>query len=433
MAGAEEFASELVDFRRRVEELKSARALPGAEPLATLDAALFELQHAADVLWPRYEELMAAGHHANHADSREPQLLRALFQRLPVPVTLLDKDAVVRRMNAAAGELFAVGAGYASGRALTGSLAHGDRAAFRSQVAAVSRGEGARSLQVHLPHPPHEEAGAPRAAGCPADTADSTRLRVTLSALHPPGEKRSAVLAVFQPVVHAMPPTVPPPPPPEPARTVRHIELLDLVDDMAAELLVAGDPQEALDRAAGVLRGRFADWVVLDLADGADAPGGEAVPETPRVPDTADLADGSGDRPRLRRALTAGPAGAEPEREALGRQDPASAPLVTEAFEGLAQRLLVRPEDPDALGADATGSPVLTRLAARSVLCVPLTVPPEDGAPGAGGAVGTAVGVLTLVRTGGREDFALAEAGAADRMARHLALALTGPRAHAPG
>ncbi|GAA2095893.1 hypothetical protein GCM10009801_65080 [Streptomyces albiaxialis] len=400
MAGVEEYGSELADFRRRVEELKSARALPQGEPMSALDAALFELQHVVDVLWPRYVQLLAAsGRHGGgeHPDTREQQLLRALFQRLPMPVVLLDRDGVVRRLNVAASELFAIRPGYASGRALTGALNHGVRAAFRSQVAAVARGEGARSLRVRLLGVPDPENPA------------GGELRATLTPLRPPREQRSAVLAVFQLAAQnaAAPATRPPGDvdgevsvdgapvhgdlvtrPPALSEMTRHAELLDLVDDMASELLVAASAQEAVERAAAVLQERFADWVVVDTRTDADGP--------------------------LRRAAVRVSCDADPAvREAVAAQDPARVPLVVDAVERGREALQVRPEAPGVLGQDEGGAPVLVRTEASSLVCVPLELPS-----------GTVLGALTLLRTGGRRPFAMAEAGAVSRMARHLALAL---------
>ncbi|WP_425472833.1 PAS domain-containing protein [Streptomyces botrytidirepellens] len=318
MSRAQDFGAELTDFRRRVEELRTARALPSQERLSLLDAALFELQHVVDVLWPRYEELTAASRVSpgGRADPHEQQLLRALFQRLPIPVVLLDRESVVRRMNFAATQLFNTRAGYATGRPLASSLRRDGQAALRSQVAAVARGEGGRSLTVHLSQP----------------GPDGT-LRVTLAALRPPGEPQAAVLAAFQPDrgVPVAASSAPLPPPraagkdgrksgrdgkdvvdgvlaqPDLAEVTRHAELLDLVDDMATALLrvtlAGGGPEEVLGRAAELLHGRFADWVIADLAE-----------------------DGTG---TPRRMVTLGPPEAAGERTAsLAEQDPAGCPLV---------------------------------------------------------------------------------------------------------
>ncbi|WP_069867010.1 PAS domain-containing protein [Streptomyces malaysiensis] len=395
MPGAQEFGAELTDFRRRVEELRTARALPSQERPSLLDAALFELQHAVDVLWPRYEELAAAtrGPGGGRADPQEQQLLRALFQRLPVAAVLLDRDAVVRRMNFAATQLFNTRAGYATGRPLTTSLRQDAQAALRSQVAAVARGEGDRSLTVWLSQP----------------TADG-EARVTLAALRPPGEPHPAVLAAFQPGM-AGPPgegaagARRPESRPDLAEVTRHAELLDLVDDMAAALLrtaLAGaGPEAVLAGAAEVLHGRFADWVIADLVPEAD-------PGAPR------------------RVVALGPREAVGDRTAsLAEQDPADCPLVVDALREGVSALRMSPYDADAFGQDATGAPVLVREEVTSLLCMPLRA----------SATGPVRGALTFFRTGGRGVFEMAEAGVADRIARHIALAMprTAPRAAAPG
>ncbi|MET7934384.1 PAS domain-containing protein [Streptomyces sp. NPDC005322] len=397
MSGAREFGAELRDFRRRVDELRTARALPPQERPSVLDAALFELQHVADVLWPRYEELAAVARipGGGRADPHEQQLLRALFQRMPIAVVLMDRESVVRRMNFAATQLFNTRAGYATGRPLTASLRRDGQAALRSQVAAVARGEGDRSLSVRVSQP----------------TADGG-MRVTLAALRPPGEPQPAVLAAFQPGMDeargraggAAGPRGPRSGPAL-AEVTRHAELLDLVDDMATALLgsaLAGaGPEAVLVRAAEVLAGRFADWVIGDLA-----PSGEA-----------------GDAPR--RVVALGPPDAAGDRTAsLTGQAPADCPLVMDALSEGVSALRVSPPDADAFGRDAAGAPVLVREEVTSLLCLPLRTSPTAPVRGA----------LTLFRTGGRGAFEMAEAGAADRFSRHIALTMpsAAPRAPAP-
>ncbi|WP_432586269.1 PAS domain-containing protein [Streptomyces sp. HD1123-B1] len=387
MTGAQEFGAELTDFRRRVEELRNARALPAQERLSVLDAALFELQHVVDVLVPRYEELAgtARAPDGSRSDAREQQLLRVLFQQLPVAVVLLDREAVVRRMNEAATRLFNTRAGYATGRPLASSLRRDGQAALRSQVAAVARGEGGRSLTVRLSQPSAEG-----------------EVRVTLAALRPPGEPHPAVLAAFQPGVPAETDGAAdarkPRPGPDLAEVTRHAELLDLVDDMTAALLAGaapadGGPEAVLARAAEVLHGRFADWVIADLA-----------PEKP-----------SG---APRRVMALGPPEAVGDRVAsLAGQDPADCPLVLDALEDGVSALRVSPPDADAFGRDAAGAPVLVREEVTSLLCIPLRTAPD----------GPVRGALTLFRVGGRHGFTMAEAGVADRVGRHIALALARP------
>jgi PAS domain-containing protein len=373
MAETDEFGEELADFLRRVTELKAARSVPPSELPTVLDAAIFELDHVADQLWPWYQRLSSGGPSGiASVDRQEQQLLKALFQRVPVPLALVDRETVVRRLNFAATSFTRVRAGYATGRPLTGFLAHADRAAFRSQAAAVARGEGDRSLTVHLQQQP------------------SVPVRATLTALRPSGEPRTAVLVVLQPVGSRVPSQERQPgPAPSLSETTRHTALMDLVDAMTTALLSTprGDRSAVLGRAAEVLHGRFADWVVADV--------GAA---------------------RLSRTTVLGPAEFPEEVAAVAGQDPAACPLVVEAARGGSLALQVRPEDPDAFGRDASGAPVLVRANVTSLLCVPLTT-----------ASGPVRGVLTLFRSGARLAFSMAEAQAMDMMSRHLALALDAP------
>ncbi|MGK5531879.1 PAS domain-containing protein [Streptomyces sp. URMC 129] len=409
MADEEDYGAELTDFRKRVAELRATRALPGGGGPANLDAALFELQYVSDLLWPRYEQLTAEQRKSGrNGDSREQQLLRAVFQRLPVPVLLLDREGVVSRINFAACQLFGLRPGYAAGRPITASFAHEGRAAFRSQVAAVARHDGNRTLAVELMRGLAAESGDAQRPG---------RLWVTLAAVRPPGHRRTSVLAVCQPTaerpgagagtgVAAPPVPVEAVTPPDPAEVSSRVELMDLVDDVTTALLTsapasgaagaagaAGTSGDApLERACEVLRGRFADWVIADRA----VPGGG----------------------QLRRVTVLGPeaapgTGGAEAAEAIAVQDPAGAPLIGEAAGAGGSALQIRPEDVHALGEAGDGVPVLALTEASSLLCVPLTLPS-----------GAVLGVLTLLRTGGRRAFGLAEASAMERMSRHIALAL---------
>ncbi|MFD7664015.1 PAS domain-containing protein [Streptomyces sp. NPDC059788] len=390
MAEVERVAAELADFRRRVEELRAARALPSTERLSVLDAALFELQHVVDVILPRLERgLPAERDNGARRAADEQQLLRALFQRMPYAVALLGPDAVIRRLNFAGTRLFGMRAGYAAGRPLTASLAPEERAAFRSQVAAVSRNEGDRSLVVRLLPPPD---GLRR---------EDESLRATMTALRPRGEPDTSVLTVFLTGPEASAagsgtarrggdanragtPT------PGLSEVTRNAELMDLLDDMTMALLESPrEPTAVLDRAGRVLRGRFADWVTADLVT-------------------------RGGGPLVRVAVYgAEESGPDDLAATLASQLPGDCPVVVEAARAGNANLQVRPEDLGAFGHDAAGAPILARAEVTSLLCVPLRA-----------KSGPVRGVLTLLRTGGRRAFSMAEAGAVDRMARHLGRAL---------
>ncbi|WP_369173770.1 PAS domain-containing protein [Streptomyces sp. R28] len=246
MAQTDEFGEELADFVRRVAELKAARSLSEGDLPTVLDAAIFELDHVADQLWPWYERLSSGSAGSSDglprtapADRQEHHLLRAVFQRFPLPVALVDREAVVRRLNFAATSFTGIRAGYATGRPLTGFLSHADRAAFRSQAAAVARGEGDRSLTVRLQQRP------------------STPVHATLAAVRPSGEPHPTVLVVLQPG-DLRAPGAPGPSEsataqvPDLGETTRHVALTDLQDEMTTTLLTTprGDREAVLQRAA---------------------------------------------------------------------------------------------------------------------------------------------------------------------------------------
>ncbi|KMS76799.1 PAS domain protein [Streptomyces viridochromogenes] len=372
MAKTDEFGEELADFVRRVAELKAARSVSEGDLPTVLDAAIFELDHVADQLWPWYERLSSSGPpRTTSADRQEQHLLRAVFQRFPLPVALVDREAVVRRLNFAATSFTGVRAGYATGRPLTGLLAHADRAAFRSQAAAVARGEGDRSLTVRLQQRP------------------SVPVHATLTAVRPSGEPHTTVLVVLQPGdlsasesagVTESPTTQVP----DLTEATRHAALMDVLDEMTTTLLTAprGDREAVVREAARVLHGRLADWVIADT--GTDG---------------------------LSRTTVLAPS--EKEAKTLSSQSPATCPLVVETARSASPALQVRPPDPDAFGRDPEGAPVLVQANVTSLLCVPVVV---------GGAV---EGVLTLFRCGARLAFSMAEAKALDTMSRHISLAAT--------
>ncbi|MEX2984187.1 PAS domain-containing protein [Streptomyces sp. C36] len=399
MAGEDwdELGEDLRDFRARIAELEGARGLAPDRRAPALEAALIELRYAADVLWPHYEERARRAGTGTGPGRREEQLLRLLFQRLPLPVALLDRDGTLRRLNQEAARLLGVGAGYAAGRPLASFLRPEDRAALRTQAAAVARGDGARSTEVRLP-----------AAG----PARDERRRMTLVALRPPGETRNAVLAVFQAPGHLPAPrppvgdgTAPGPARPAPSAAERETLLLDIADEAATALLTArtGGPEEILRAVTRALRATAADWAVADLVE---------------------------DSGRLRRCAVAAPPGHEDGAvaAALRAQDPAACPVVAGAAVGGVVTVRVRPEDADCLGRDGEDNALVTRAGVVSLACLPVRRP--EGAGGAGGPA--VVAVLTLLRTadgpgGGAGPFSMAEAGVLERVARHTGLALGGP------
>lgn len=355
--------------------MKAARSVPSDDLPTVLDAAIFELDHVADQLWPWYERLSSTVPSATggQRECQDQQLLRMIFQQLPLPVALTDRETVVRRLNSAATAFTSARAGYATGRPLTGFLVHADRAAFRSQVAAVARGEGDRGLTVRLQQRP------------------SLPVHATLTALRPNGEPRATVVVLLQPADLRLPPhqteqagqaESPAGILPDLSEATRHAALRDLLDTMTSTLLTtpSHDRRTVLARAAGVLHGRFADWVIADTG---------------------------GARPA--RTTVLGPS--ETETAAVAAQDPADCPLVVEAARGGSPR---RGSVPTIRTPSATTppGPLLVRANVTSLLCVPLA---RDG---------VVHGVLTLFRSGARPAFSMAEAQTMDMMSRHIALTM---------
>ncbi|GAA3019625.1 PAS domain-containing protein [Streptomyces fulvorobeus] len=375
MTQPQDFGSAYRDFVARVEELRAARARPDSARSVLLDAALLELRYVVDDLRPAYETPTRA-RGGPSADQAEQRLLKAVFESLPAPVALVDGDTVVRRLNPAAADLTGLPQGYAAGRPLSGILRPGDRPALRSQTAAVARGEGSRSLCV------------------PLEPGTGGRVRVTLSEITLPGEADPTVLVALWPS-SALPPG------PQraqgrdrtPREAVSEAGLTDLMDRTSGLLLRAGahGPAEALRAATAAVGEAIADWAVLDL-----------------------LVDGA-----LTRSAVHGPAGDDdPELEkTVVQQDPRRCPVAVEAVRTGSSVLDALADGLGRLGADGDGAPLTGRADVSSLLTVPLST-----------AVGEAParGALTLLRTGTRPPFSLAEAKYAEMIAGHMAIVAEG-------
>jgi serine phosphatase RsbU (regulator of sigma subunit)/PAS domain-containing protein len=369
--------ADLVGLTERRDALRQAAAMPGADPRALLDAAIAELDAAAEVLTMLAE---AAGEPAvaAPADSlgAERALLRAVFAGAPVPLFVLEADATVRRANGRAGDLIGAPPGYATGKALTAFVDLPSRAAVKSQLAAAARTGKARLVECRLLGP-----DGPVAATLAADVItlqDGTRLLI-VSAADP--ETAGSV----------------------PQRTTRAgaregdrrtglaqamTRRMDMVTAVTRLLLDNSTFSEAvtLQRCARLLAGDIASWVIVDI-------------ERAGV---------------LRRQFVVGPAdGPSPELarkvRALDPQ-PGSAPAQVHA--AATSVLMAHADDTGALGVTPDETPVLMLLGTTSLLSVPIT----DGV--------TSYGVLTLARTPGEGRFEIADLGLAEQLGQHLGVAV---------
>lgn len=363
------------DFAVRVEELRAAQANRESDPAVLLDAALVELGHAVEYTRPAYGRSTAAGGRSPTAAGTEQRLFKAIFENLPVPVALVDGGTVVRRVNAAAAELAGLPAGYAAGRPMSGFLRPGDRPALRSQTAAVARGEGSRSLTARL---------VQRTGGW---------VRVTLSETSLPDEPEPTVLVVLWPTSDRVWSAADRPDPATHAASVsvaaRDAALVDLMDRTSSALLGAGTegPSAALRAATDALREELADWAVLDL-----------------------LRDGV-----LTRLVVSGPEEIDDpglEKEMV-QQDPRGCPVAVEVVGAASAVSDSLTEDRGRFGLGGDGTPLMGRADVSSLLSVALTT--AVGEPPARGAI-------TLLRTGVRPSFSMAEAGCVERIAGHMAV-----------
>jgi len=364
---------EAVALQSRAAELRLAAALPEAELRPILDAALAEVEAAADALAGQREAGSDRGSvAAAHAERR---VLHAVFLQLPVPVFLLGADRSIRRANSAAAQLLGSAPGYATGKQFTALVDGPDRARVQTQLAHVFRTGQPRRLACRLLGAAGVlEAGLTlRMAGL---RGDADQLIVAVSA---PAGGPQAELTAEPGVVPA----------PADLQLIRQLtSRLDLGADSARVLLehmMAGE-SALVQRFVRVLSGQLAGWVIADIERGG----------------------------RLRRQFVTGPD--SPEADELARQladiapAPGSAPF--EVHAAVSSQLITHAEDTDALGADATGIPLVMRLGAASVLSVPLSDGPRS------------YGALTLIRQAHEGHFALADVAVAETAGEHLALAI---------
>jgi serine phosphatase RsbU (regulator of sigma subunit)/PAS domain-containing protein len=376
--GAGDPGQEAVALQSRAAELRLAAALPEAELRSILDAALAEVEAAADALARQRE---AAGDRGSAAAAHaERRLLHAVFLQLPVPVFLLGQDRSIRRANAAAAQLLGSAPGYATGKQFTALVDGPDRASVQTQLADAFRTGQPRRLACRLLGAAGVlEAGLTlRMAGL---RGDSDQLIVAVSG--PPAGAPAGLAGVAGAT------------PAESAdlTVIRQLtSRLDLGADSARLLLehVTAGESALIQRFVRVLAGKLAGWVIADIDRGG----------------------------RLRRQFVTGPD--SPEAAELARQvadiapAPGSAPF--EVHAAGSSQLITHAEDTDALGADATGMPLVMRMGAASVLSVPL----PDGR--------RSYGALTLIRQPHEGHFALADVAVAEAAGEQLALAIRAGR-----
>lgn len=408
---------EVAGLEGRIEELRRSAELPDADARATLDAALVELELAVAALRTvGGEQGGAAGRAAAAEDER--RVLKTVFTDAPVPLFLLDRDAGVRRVNRQAADLLGTSTGYVSGKQFTAFCDLATRAPLRSQLAAVIR--TGRRCRV-----PVRFLGRER----PVD-AVATLARVWIR-----GEPDPMVVAVAGPTTT---PVVPPPASPGAVSSVSAGEapgdgpaagdgpatgdganagdeavasLVHRMDVMAAvtEMLLdepVFNETVAVRRCARLLAAELAEWVFVDLVPQRQGEGGGQAAGV-RHGDAAP-----------RRHVVMGPEDERAEEAAreLAEVAPEPGTLPRTVFETGQSALRAHAEELDLLGACPDGRPVLSRIGATSVLCVPVT----DG--------DRLIGAITLAGKGEHGPFSLLDLSVCQRIGRYLGLVIRAAR-----
>jgi serine phosphatase RsbU (regulator of sigma subunit)/PAS domain-containing protein len=376
---------ELAALETRISELRQAAEIPGATLRPTLEAALVELELAADMLTKLREgAVTGAPDEARRpgAADTERRLLKAVFQDAPAAIFLLETDGTVRRANRQAAGLLGVPPGYVTGKPFTAFVELPGRAAMKTQFSALVRTRRPRRVRCQLQG---------------ATGRIETVLTIDLVGLA--GEPEPLIVAVAGHTAAAPGPKWLGPARPDGRANASHravadravadaTQRLDLMTAATRLLLENATFNEAvtLQRCARLLAAELTSWVIVDVVHGG----------------------------QLRRQLVVGPSAelTGDVARVISELDPQPGSLFCEVQESERSRLLAHAEDVTMLGVTDSGTPVLTLLGGTSLLCVPLS----DG--------GRSYGALTLVRRSGERPLEVADLGLVEELGEHVALAI---------
>ncbi|MEV4016376.1 SpoIIE family protein phosphatase [Nonomuraea angiospora] len=355
----------------RVSSLRDARTAYPADLAPTLDAALAELDTAAELLAEAREALQKAPKRAGgkkDGTQRELKLLRQVFRAFPVPVIVLDGGGVVRRINPETSRMLGSPDGYLVGRSFPLLVDVSRRAAFRSHLTAVLQTGQPSAFETRLAH-----------------QGRTHTVQLALTRMTMPGEPQQMVAAVALPTEVQLPePGARRPEQSDGALLLAAAKRQDLLVKVANLLLEEETLLRpvALPRATRLLAAEWADWVIADMVRGGVPR--RSVVVAPKNHPLGDL---------VRQVESADPAGSQVVMEVLERGS------------GVVHEML---DDDSLLGFCADG-PLLTAMGAGSMLCVP---------------IGSGDGVLTLVRAHDRRPFALADLAVMQEVGLQLGLAV---------
>ena len=367
-------------MKSRAGDLRQAAALPGADLESLLEAALAELDTAAGLLTAQGEPSDRTGSGSLAAIHAERRLLRTVFQQAPVPLFLLGTDGIIRRVNAAAGELLGSGPGYATGKLFAVFADPSSRAALTTLLAAAAR------------------SGEPHRLRCRVLTSEGAADHVlSVQRVSVQGDLDQLVLAVGDAVQAATTGGAKSKRRKEPAEPApgmvaamtRRQDLVTAVTRILLENVTYSEPV-AVQQCARLLAQELDAWVIVDVEHQGE----------------------------LRRQVVAGPDDQQSQElaRAAAALDPAPESAPGMVHESGSSLLIAHAEDLSVLGEGPAGLPLLMAFGASSLLCVPLS----DGE--------RSYGVLTLAGQARQERFGLADAGLVEELGEQLALAIRADR-----
>lgn len=387
---AQQTAGAAAGLEPRFAALRQAAALPEADLKPILDAALTELEAAITALREsggptRAADGKAAETAVSDAASAERRLLGTVFRQVPLPLFLLASDGTVRRVNSAAAGLLGTAPGYATGKLFTTFVDAPQRAAVQSQLAAVARTGKGRQARCDL-------VASSGMMSCQLalrrirPKGEAAQLLVTVSEhgrgarSAGPGGGRSRTPAARQRRASGT----------EVAAMTRRIDLANAATRIMLENATSGE-SVTLERCARLLAAELAAWVIVDVER----------------------------RQRLRRQFVVGPQEQHSAELAtvVAAVDPPMGSAPGRVHRSGSWLLIAHPEDEALLGTGPDGVPLLLRLGAGPVLCVPLL----DGE--------RSYGSLTLARRAGEGSFGMIDAAVVGEIGEQLGRAISLDRA----
>jgi serine phosphatase RsbU (regulator of sigma subunit)/GAF domain-containing protein len=368
---------EIAGLRARIEALRDAAESSEADLRPTMDAVLGELEFAVGLLGKLRRRPGAAETEGAGAAEAERKLLRAVFQEVPAPIFLLERDFTVRRINRQALTLLGADAGSMTGRPFTAFVDPATAGAVRAQLTALLR------------------SGRPRRIRCKLlGAAENVDTMLTIDLLRRPGTSGPLIMAVSGPAdlpqSHAVPDdklldgrsanaarAI--------AETTQRLDLISAASRLLFENAAFGESL-MLRRCASLLAEGLSAWVIVDVEKQGE----------------------------MRRLFVAGPAGkrfADLTR-AIEDEDPLPGSLPLAVHSSGSSRLIAEAPAATFLGGAPSGLPALALLGTTSMLCIPLA----DGE--------RSYGTLTLARRPEAGPFTAADLELVEEMGQQLAVAI---------